>query len=136
MGMGLIYVILAAGLVLILSVSRIFLIAYGQFYMIGAYLGYQLVSIWQINFWPALILAGLGTGIVGMAAEFLFLRRIYGRAREGGFQILLTFCFILIIDDLVKLIWGTEYKSIPRPSGFSGAVQFGDIFLPVERLVI
>lgn len=128
--------LVASGLTLIFGVGNIFNFAHGSFYMIGAYLGYQLVSVWQCNFWMALVLAGIGTGLAGMAAEYLFLRRIYGRAREGGFQILLTFCFILIIDDLVKLIWGTEYKSIPRPSGFSGALRIGDIFLPSYNLMI
>ncbi len=37
LGMGLVYVLLAAGLVLILNIPRIFFIAYGQFYMLGAY---------------------------------------------------------------------------------------------------
>jgi branched-subunit amino acid ABC-type transport system permease component len=104
--------------------------------MVGAYFGYQLVAIWELNFWIALVLAGLGAGLVGMLAESLFLRRIYGRINEGGFQILLTYCLILIIDDLVKLIWGTEYKSLPRPEGFSGAVTFGDIYLPSYNLLI
>jgi hypothetical protein len=58
----------------------------------GAYFGYQLVAIWELNFWIALVLAGLGAGLVGMLAESLFLRRIYGRVNEGGFQILLTYC--------------------------------------------
>lgn len=71
-----------------------------------------------------------------MLIEFLLLRRIYGRENEGGFQILLTYCLILIIDDGVKLLWGAEYKSIPRPDGFSGAVVFGDIFIPAYNLLI
>jgi len=128
--------LVASGLTLVFGVGNIFNFAHGSFYMIGAYLGYQLVSVWQINFWVALPLAGLGTGLVGMLAEALFLRRIYGRPLEGGFQILLTYCLILIIDDLVKMVWGTEYKSIPRPSGFHGAVQFGDIYLPAYNIAI
>lgn len=128
--------LVASGLTLIFGVGNVFNFAHGSFYMIGAYLGYQLVSVWTINFWIALVLAGVGAGLFGILMESLLLRRIYGRANEGGFQILLTYCFILIIDDLVKLVWGTEYKSIPRPSGFTGAVQFGDIFLPAYNLLI
>jgi len=128
--------LVASGLTLIFGVGNVFNFAHGSFYMVGAYFGYQLVSIWELNFWVALILAGLGAGVVGMLAESLFLRRIYGRVNEGGFQILLTYCFILIIDDLVKLVWGTEYKSLPRPKGFSGALNFGDIYLPSYNLVI
>ena len=65
-----------------------------------------------------------------------FLRRIYGRAEEGGFQILLTYSFILVIDDLVKLIWGTEYKSLLRPAGFSGSVEISGLTLPTYNLAI
>lgn len=128
--------LVASGLTLIFGVGQVFNFAHGSFYMIGAYLGYQIVSVWGVNFWYGLVLAALGTGICGMLAESLFLRRIYGRANEGGFQILLTYCLILVIDDLVKLVWGTEYKSLPRPDGFSGAVIIGDLYIPSYNLMI
>jgi len=128
--------LVASGLTLIFGVGNIFNFAHGSFYMLGAYFGYQLVSVWKVNFWIALVAAGAGAGLVGAAAEFLFLRRIYGRAQEGGFQILLTYCLILIFDDLVKLIWGTEYKSISKPPGFEGALRFGDISIPIYNFAI
>ncbi len=126
----------ASGLTLIFGVGNIFNFAHGSFYMIGAYLGYQMISIWNINFWLGLIIAGIGAGACGILCESLLLKRIYGRANEEGFQILSTYCLILIIDDLVKLVWGSEYKSLPRPDGFQGAVQFGDIFIPSYNLLI
>lgn len=128
--------LVASGLTLIFGVGNVFNFAHGSFYMIGAYLGYQVVGVWELNFWLALGIAGIGAGLFGALIEFLLLRRIYGRANEGGFQILLTYCLILIIDDGVKLIWGAEYKSIPRPDGFSGAVVMGDIFIPAYNLLI
>lgn len=128
--------LVASGLTLIFGVGNVFNFAHGSFYMLGAYLGYQVVGVWELNFWLALVVAGIGAGLFGMLIEFLLLRRIYGRANEGGFQILLTYCLILIIDDGVKLIWGAEYKSIPRPDGFSGAVVMGDIFIPAYNLLI
>ena len=128
--------LVASGLTLIFGVGNVFNFAHGSFYMIGAYLGYQVVGVWEMNFWLALLVAGIGAGILGMLVEFILLRRIYGRENEGGFQILLTYCLILIIDDGVKLLWGTEYKSIPRPEGFGGAVVIGDIFIPAYNLLI
>ena len=128
--------LVASGLTLIFGVGNIFNFAHGSFYMIGAYFGYQFVSVWKVNFWIALVAAGAGAGVVGMAAEFLFLRRIYGRAQEGGFQILLTYCLILIFDDLVKLVWGTEYKSISKPAGFEGALHWGEIAIPTYNFAI
>jgi branched-chain amino acid transport system permease protein len=128
--------LVASGLTLIFGVGNVFNFAHGSFYMIGAYLAYQAVSIWHTDFWVATFVAAAGAGVVGMLAESLFLRRIYGRAEEGGFQILLTYSFILVIDDLVKLIWGTEYKSILRPRDLSGSVEIAGLTLPTYNLAI
>lgn len=128
--------LVASGLTLIFGVGNVFNFAHGSFYMIGAYLAYQAVSIWHTNFWAATFVAAAGAGVLGMLAESLFLRRIYGRAEEGGFQILLTYSFILVIDDLVKLIWGTEYKSLLRPRGLSGSVEISGLTLPTYNLAI
>ncbi|MFH0822151.1 MAG: branched-chain amino acid ABC transporter permease [Pseudomonadota bacterium] len=126
----------ASGLTLIFGVGKVFNFAHGSFYMIGAYLAYQTVSAFHANFWIAVPAAALGAGVLGMAAEALFLRRIYGRAEEGGFQILLTYSFILVIDDLVKIIWGTEYKSVHRPAGLTGSVELWGVTLPSYNLAI
>ncbi len=112
--------LVASGLTLIFGVGNVFNFAHGSFYMLGAYLAYQTIAVWKVNFWAAVLTAAAGAGIMGILAEFLFLRRIYGRTEEGGFQILLTYSFILVIDDIVKIIWGTEYKSILRPEGLRG----------------
>jgi branched-chain amino acid transport system permease protein len=128
--------LVASGLTLIFGVGNVFNFAHGSFYMLGAYLAYQAASVWHTNFWTATIAAALGAGLVGMLAESLFLRRIYGRTEEGGFQILLTYSFILVIDDIVKLIWGTEYKSLMRPAGLHGSVQIMGMPTPTYNLAI
>ena len=128
--------LVASGLTLIFGVGNVFNFAHGSFFMVGAYLAYQAVSAWHTHFWPAILVAALGAGILGMLAESLFLRRIYGRAEEGGFQILLTYSFILVIDDLVKLIWGTEYKSLQRPAGLTGSIEVGSLTIPAYNLAI
>ncbi|SPF41697.1 Amino acid/amide ABC transporter membrane protein 1, HAAT family [Syntrophobacter sp. SbD1] len=134
--MAMILFLVASGLTLLFGVVNVFNFAHGSFYMIGAYLAYTCVSVLGFNFWASLVLAGLGAGVFGMLMESIFLRRIYGRAEEAGFQILLTYSFILIIDDLVKLVWGTEYKSISRPPGFSGAVELFGVLVPTYNLAI
>jgi branched-subunit amino acid ABC-type transport system permease component len=128
--------LVASGLTLIFGVGNVFNFAHGSFYMLGAYLAYQAASVWHTNFWVATIAAALGAGVLGMLAEALFLRRIYGRAEEGGFQILLTYSFILVIDDIVKLVWGTEYKSLLRPAGLTGSVEILGTTTPTYNLAI
>ncbi len=136
LSMATILFLVASGLTLIFGVGNVFNFAHGSFYMLGAYLAYQAASVWGTNFWTATFAAALGAGVVGMLAESLFLRRIYGRAEEGGFQILLTYSFILLIDDMVKLIWGTEYKSLLRPRGLTGSVDILGATTPTYNLAI
>ncbi len=128
--------LVASGLTLIFGVGNVFNFAHGSFYMIGAYLAYTCVSMWGANFWLAALFAALGAGLVGVAAELIFLRRIYGRGEEAGFQILLTYSFILVIDDLVKIIWGTEYKSLLRPAGLRGSIEVQGLIFPSYNVAI
>ncbi|WP_027192076.1 branched-chain amino acid ABC transporter permease [Fundidesulfovibrio putealis] len=128
--------LIASGLTLIFGVGKVFNFAHGSFFMLGAYVGYQMSSVWGQNFWLSLVAGGLFAGVLGMVAEFFFLRRIYGRADEGGFQILLTYSFILILDDLVKLVWGTEYKSLAKPESLRGALSFFGIVVPTYNVAV
>lgn len=127
--------LVSSGLSLIFGVGKVFNFAHGSFYLLGSYLAYQFINMFT-NFWVGVVYATIGAGIFGMVMEFLFLRRIYGRQDEGGFQILLTYSFILIIDDMVKFIWGSEYKTIEKPEILIDQVQIGSIFIPKYSLFI
>lgn len=127
--------LVASGLSLIFGVGKVFNFAHGSFYLLGSYLAYQFINLFN-NFWVGFICATLGAGIFGLVMEFLFLRRIYGRADEGSFQILLTYSFILIIDDMVKYIWGPEYKTIEKPASLIDQLQLGSVLIPKYSIFI
>src|SRR5712691_2716167 len=126
--------LVAAGLSLIFGVLRVLNFAHGALYMLGAYLTYALFRATGGNFWLALLLGPLLVAVVGWAMEVFFLRRIY-RA-DVAFQLLLTFAFVLIFDDLVKLAFGPVYQSPPTPASLSGAVSVFGSTLPVYHLFI
>ena len=92
--------LISSGLTLIFGVVNVLNFAHGSFYLLGTYFAYQIMQLFN-NFWLGLIAGAIGAGIVGMVIEFFFLRRIYGRAQEGSFQLLMTFAFILILVDIV-----------------------------------
>jgi len=70
---GLVYVILAIGLVLILSVSRIFFIAYGQFYMLGAYIAWGSLALYEIPYFVGLLISMVATSLLGLLCyQFIF----------------------------------------------------------------
>jgi branched-chain amino acid transport system permease protein len=128
--------LVASGLTLIFGVVNVFNFAHGSFYLLGAYFAYQAIAVSGAGFWEGVVLATLGAGMAGAAMEYVFLRRIYGRPGEAGFQILLTYSFILILDDVVKMIWGTDYKSISKPEALSGPLYFGELIVPKYDIVV
>ena len=127
--------LVASGLTLIFGVLNVLNFAHGSFYLLGTYFTYQLMQLFN-NFWVGLLVGVIGAGIVGMVIEVLFLRRIYGRDQEGAFQLLMTYAFILIIDDVVKFIWGPEYKTIPKPDVLMGSLNLGTTIVPTYNIFI
>jgi branched-chain amino acid transport system permease protein len=127
--------LVASGLTLIFGVVNVLNFAHGSFYLLGTYFTYQLMQMFN-NFWVGLLIGVIGAGIVGMVIEVLFLRRIYGRDQEGAFQLLMTYAFILIIDDVVKFIWGPEYKTIPKPDTLMGSLNLGTTIVPTYNIFI
>src|SRR6516162_9976325 len=98
--------LIASGLSLVFGVMRVLNFAHGSFYMVGAYLAWQVVK-WLAPmlgaFWPAVLLAALGVAVLGGLTERLLLRHLYGR--EELYQLLFTYALVLILGDGAKAIW-------------------------------
>lgn len=129
--------LISSGLTLVFGVLNILNFAHGALYMLGAYLvyGITLYLVGPAGFFLALLLAPLGVAAIAALIEIAFLRRIY--YQEEIYQLLLTFALVLIIDDLAKIIFGAEYKSIPKPDFLSGSfVLFGATVPTFTALVL
>ena len=113
---GLLLFMLSSGLTLIFSMMGVLNFAHASFYMIGAYMAYQ-ISQW-VGFWPALILAPLGVGAVGALIERYGLRRVhkFGHVPE----LLFTFGLTFIIVELIQVIWGRAALPYKVPDALSG----------------
>lgn len=124
--------IVASGLSLIMGVLRIPNIFHGSLYMIGAFMAYTVASALgggSTGFWLGLIGAPLGVALVSLVIERGFFQYLY--EREHLMLILVTFAFSAILGDLVKLVWGAQYKSISLPQAFQGFVSlFGGLPFP------
>jgi branched-chain amino acid transport system permease protein len=110
---GLILFLVASGLSLIFGVMGILNFAHGSLYMLGAYLSFSLLGL---GFGPAALLAALGVAAIGLLLERLFIRRIYRAPLL--YQLLLTYAFILVFDDLAKVVWGYDFLSAGVPDAF------------------
>ena len=112
---GMLFFLVASGLTLIFGVLGIVNFAHGAFYMLGAYIGYSAYQVTQ-NYAVAVISAGLGAALTGALFECLAVRRVYGQ--NVLLQLLVCYGVVLIADDLVQIIWGSEYLSMGMPETF------------------
>ncbi|MGB3271323.1 MAG: branched-chain amino acid ABC transporter permease [Xanthobacteraceae bacterium] len=99
---GMLLFLLSSGLTIIFSMLGVLNFAHASFYMLGAFFGFQ-ITRW-IGFWPALIIAPLLVGGIGMAVERYGLRNTHKHGHVA--ELLLTFGLAYVIEEIVQLIWG------------------------------
>ncbi len=106
--------LISAGLTIIFGVLGVLNFAHGSLFMLGAYLAYTAYGLWGLPFLLAVALSLAAVAVLGLVMERLFLRHLYHL--DHAYQLLLTFGFVLVLDDAVKLVWGGVFKipSIPR----------------------
>jgi branched-subunit amino acid ABC-type transport system permease component len=129
--------IVCAGLSFILGVLRVPNVAHGSLYMIGAFSAYTIFNLFgksPLGFWLTLILAPIIVAAVGFIAERGLFRHLY--QREHLMLLLFTFALMLILGDLVKLIWGADYRSVLAPEALRGSVSILGAPLPRYNLFI
>jgi branched-chain amino acid transport system permease protein len=132
--------LVAAGLQLVFGVQKIFNLACGSFYALGAYLGIvfvnSFISMGGSPFLAVLPLVGAGLvlAIIGPIIERGFLRFVYDR--DETFQLLLTFAIVLMIEDVIKLIWGTYPQTTSGIYVAVGTINVLGATIPVYNLIV
>lgn len=126
----------AAGLSVVLGVLRVVNFAHGTLYMLGAFVAFSLAGWFGKSaggFWLAVFLAPVMVAGLSLLIERTLLRRVYNQ--EHLLQLLLTYSLVLIFNDLIKLLWGTDFKSLAVPAAFTGSVAVLGAPLPRYNLV-
>lgn len=131
--------LVAAGLQLVFGVQKILNLACGSFYALGAYVGVSAVQ-WALAaglpaplFLPVLILSGVLLAAIGPPIERV-LRIIYDR--DESFQLLLTFAFVLMLEDVIRFVWGTAPHQLGRAYLVYGQLRLAGLTIPVYNLVV
>jgi len=130
---GMILFLIASGLNVIFGMMGVLNLAHASFFMLSAYLGYQVVALTG-SFWLALLFAPLGSAAVGVAMERFLLRRVHAFGHMG--ELILTVGVGSIVLAAVKSIWGTESLQLKMPALLSGRVSIAGLDYPVYRLFI
>jgi branched-chain amino acid transport system permease protein len=132
--------LVSAGLQVVFGVQKIFNLACGSFYALGAYVGVSAVQAYASAGGPPaffivpLVLGGLLVGIVGVVVERGLLRFVYDR--DETFQLLLTFALVLMLEDVIRLTWGTSPLSTGGMYLVYGQVHVLGATIPVYNLIV
>ena len=130
--LGMLYILVALGLNIILGLMGVINFSHGSFFMLGAYLTYQLNG--AIGFWPAILAAALIVGLLGMAFESTLIRPLYKRIPE--YTLLLTFGTALIFTQIVRRVWGDDAVRVEQPAYIPQSITIGTYQLPFYKDVL
>jgi len=132
--LGVMLFLMASGLTLVFGLMNFINLAHGSFYMIGAFIASSAV-IRTGDFFSGLIVAVLGTGLMGLVLERSLLRHLYHKSHLQ--QVLITFGLILVLNELARIVWGPFPVALQIPYFLSGSVEIlpGETY-PVYRLAI
>ena len=130
---GMLLFLVASGLTLIFGMMGVLNFAHGVLYMLGAYFSFSILR-WTGQFWLSLILAPLMVALIGILIERFLLRKVhtFGHAHE----LLLTFGIAYIVEEVVKIIWGSESLLVELPPSLSGSISLLGAEYPTYRLFI
>ncbi|MDE2582836.1 MAG: branched-chain amino acid ABC transporter permease [Rhodospirillales bacterium] len=112
---GMLLFLVSCGLTLIFGVLGVVNFAHGSLYMLGAFFAYT-VYVPTHSFALAILAGAVGTGLFGIVFERFFISRVYGS--DVLMQLLVCYAFVLILDDVVKMVWGASYLSMGMPEAF------------------
>jgi branched-chain amino acid transport system permease protein len=132
--------LIAAGLSLIFGVMRIVNLAHGSLFAVGAYIAAWLVGraiglgLPLISLLLLMPLAALAVALIGIVIEPLLLRPFYRRAEE--YQLLVTFGLLLILEDLMRLVWGGLPLSADTVMDVVPSIHIGSLVYPGYNLMV
>ena len=135
---GLVYAaylfLVAVGLTLIFGVMRILNVTHGSFYAFGAYGAAIAGGVYFDRGLPAaggfllMVLVAMAIGLIlGLVLERGILRLVYGR--DEVVVVLVTYAAFLMLEDVIRLIWGPGSYALYQPLGVAGTVDVGPLVL-------
>ena len=139
--LGSVLLLAAAGLAITFGVMGVINMAHGEMVMIGAYVTFvvqqlmhaYLPSLYGISLLIAVPSAFLVSGLVGVAVERSLIRWLYGRPLE---TLLATWGLSLVLQQVVRSLFGANNRDVDTPGWMSGAVQLGGLTLTWNRIYI
>ena len=144
LAMGMIIFNIASGLTLVFGLMDVLNFGHGVFIALGAFVATSVLGgmadwtgsdqLWRnlVAVVPAMVIAMLVAGAVGLAFERFIVRPVYGQHLK---QILITMGGMIIGEELIKVIWGPAQIPLPLPEAMRGSLFVGDAAIEKYRVM-
>ena len=144
LAMGMMIFVISSGLTLVFGLMDVLNFGHGAFIAVGAYLamstliplaGWTQADSLMLNLAAlglALIVAMLGTGLLGYVFERIIIMPVYGQHLK---QILITTGGLIVAEQLIHVFWGGDQKSMALPTALRGGIVIGDVAIEKFRLL-
>ena len=144
LAMGMIVFIIASGLTLVFGLMDVLNFGHGVFIALGAFVATSVLGamgdwtgsdqLWRnlLAVLPAMVVAMLVAGAIGLAFERFIVRPVYGQHLK---QILITMGGMIIGEEMIKVIWGPGQIALPLPESLRGSFILGDAAVEKYRLL-
>jgi branched-chain amino acid transport system permease protein len=147
LAMGMLLFLVSSGFSLIFGFLSVLNLAHGALFTWGAYIGFTsftLINKWTgwggpnsiffniVIFLLALIVAGLLVAILGIITERLVIRPVYG---SHLFQIFITVGAMIVMEELIRIVWGPNDEVMPVPFNFMGSWDLFDVVVSKYPLI-
>ena len=129
---GVVYALIASGLALVYGVLRVLHFAHGGVYMVAAYAALFVIVAAGISFWPALALALLFAGIVGVLIERFVYRPLRGESPIA--PLIAGVGIYIFLEDMLRRIAGPYTR--PFPSDFPGSMSIGALQVTTKQELV
>jgi len=126
------YLLIALGLSLIFSVGGVVNLAHGAFYALGAYISLEIAR--YLGFGPAVVISPVAVAMLGILFERFILRRFY--TADPILSLLVTFGLAMVVEQLIRIIWGAAPLPASMPQALKGSVVLGDFLFSRYRLLL
>lgn len=128
---GGIYSLVAIGLNLIVGVMGLVSFAHGSLLMMGMYVSYYLFILFGVDPYISIIFSGVVLFIIGLIIQRVFVNPVIDAPHSS--ILLLTLGISILLDNLIALFVGHEYRMI-RVSYGDETLVLGGLILSIPRL--
>ena len=130
--LGSVYGLVALGLTLVYGILHVPNFSHGALYMVGAYAAWVLMVSVGVNYWLAMLGAGVVVAIISVLCE----RLVFNPLRHAPpiHDKIAAIGVLLFLEAVVQAIWGADFQRMPAP--YPGVISFMGLFMPIQRVLI